>query len=280
MDKDLKKDIIEYLIKKDNTNILFYVLFNYHSYRERNGSYFFYFRNEAITDFILDYIEKHTPKEKVSKALREEKSYLFFESKPLYQHEYDFDGVLVLDERDYKIVFLFIYLIAGKVNDFNNPLIEIKCNYHNYAQTIRMIQIYSGYLLKYIEKNNSFYVYSKNDEVIYKMFSKISRFKTIEDDRENFLEKHDFGLLKKISSIEVSNILKTSEIAYRILNRVNELKETNRYEKLDEETKMLFDMKIKNPDFSFSKLAEEMSKELNKDLTKDRIAYILKKHKV
>ncbi|NQX83605.1 MAG: hypothetical protein HRS57_00245, partial [Mycoplasmataceae bacterium] len=108
-------------------------------------------------------------------------------------------------------------------------------------------------------------------------FKNFNELNSIDDEFNKKMENNVVNYYKRNNIMEISNIKKTSDFTFRVLKKVEELKENGSYSDLDDDVKKLLELKIDNPELSINELAEKLSLISKKDIKKQRIAYLFKK---
>lgn len=274
---DLKKEIVQSLSKETKVNSLLFSLFTFASYKKLGNNYLFRFKDDFVIDFVIDFLKENSPKTFASKVKKGDYQYLLFESKPSYHTEYDDDGVPTFSKEDSKYIFLSTFLFVGKIKPFTKTLFELRCREDNIDILIQVIKNIDSFNFNVVEKNSNIYMYSKNATHIFNFFKNFSDLDSIDSEFNQKMENNVVNYYKRNNIMEVSNIKKTSDFTFRVLKKVEELKENGTYSSLDSDVKKLLELKIDNPELSISELAEKLSIISEKDIKKQRIAYLFKK---
>lgn len=131
----------------------------------------------------------------------------------------------------------------------------------------------NGIILKTIQKNNAYHIYTKDGEEISKFLAFIGANKAVLEFENIRVEREMRNKINRIVNCESANLNKTMNASIEQIEAINKLKETGKIKKLDDELKEIAEIRLKNPNASLI----EIGKMLKKPVGKSGVNYRLKK---
>ena len=124
-----------------------------------------------------------------------------------------------------------------------------------------------------METQNKFYIYIKEGEEISKFLALIGANKAVMKFEDIRIKREMRGKVNRIANCKTANITKTINASIEQIAAIKKLKETGKYNKLDEKLKEIANLRIENPDMSLI----ELGKKLKNPVGKSGVNYRLKK---
>ena len=172
------------------------------------------------------------------------------------------------------------FLGSGSINNPQNKYhIEILLNKLEIADKI--IEILKKYRIsfKILHKNNKinkYSIYSKDGEEISKFLAFIGANSAVLKFEEIRVFRDMRNNVNRIVNCETANLAKTVDAAVKQINAIKKLKETGKFNKLQDNLKELANLRIQNPESSLIELGKMLKEPLGKSGVNYRMNKILK----
>ena len=167
-----------------------------------------------------------------------------------------------------------IYLGSGSIN---NP--EKKYHLEVGIREKKCAEEVKEYLKKYdiksnmIEKNNQYAIYLKDSEEISKFLALIGANKSVLKFEEIRVQREMNNKINRIVNCETANLNKTINASIEQIEAIKKLKNSKKFEQLDEPLKEIAELRLKNPNANLV----ELGKMLKTPVGKSGVNYRLKK---
>lgn len=116
-------------------------------------------------------------------------------------------------------------------------------------------------------------IYMKEGEEISKFLAFIGAAKSVMKFEEIRVERHMNNKVNRLVNCETANLNKVLNASVEQINAIKKLKETGKFEKLDDSLKEIANLRLENPDMPLV----ELGKKLNIPIGKSGVNYRLKK---
>ena len=167
-----------------------------------------------------------------------------------------------------------VFLGAGAINNPEKTYhldigLSTEKNAINLTKKLEMHEIN----MKTIQKNNSYYIYTKDGEEISKFLAFIGANKAVLEFENIRVEREMRNKINRMVNCESANLNKTMNASIEQIEAINKLKKSGKLKNLDENLKELAEIRLKNPNASLI----EIGKMLKTPIGKSGVNYRLKK---
>ena len=167
-----------------------------------------------------------------------------------------------------------IFLGAGAINNPEKTYhldigIEAEKNAIKIAEELEA----NGIILKIIQKNSSYHIYTKDGEEISKFLAFIGANKAVLEFENIRVEREMRNKINRMVNCESANLNKTMNASIEQIEAINKLQNSGKLKKLDDELKEIAEIRLKNPNASLV----EIGKMLKNPVGKSGVNYRLKK---
>ena len=154
-----------------------------------------------------------------------------------------------------------IYLGSGSINDPNNKYhLEIKLNDENIVSKIKNeLEKYSIFVKKL--KNS---IYIKDGEEISKFLAFIGASKSVLNFEDIRVQKEMNNKVNRLVNCKTANLNKILNASVEQINAIKKLKESGKYNKLDDSLKELAELRLEYPDETLTNLGAKLNKPIGK----------------
>lgn len=173
-----------------------------------------------------------------------------------------------------------VFLGSGSINNPNNKYhMELIVKKLDIAEKI--LDILENYnikfkLLKNKNKNNKFWVYSKDGEEISKFLAFVGANSSVIKFEEIRVYRDMRNNVNRIVNCETANLSKTIDAALKQINAINKLKENGIFNKLPENLQEIANLRIENPEASLVELGNMLNEPIGKSGVNYRLKTIIK----
>ena len=126
-------------------------------------------------------------------------------------------------------------------------------------------------------KNNDKTIYTKEGEEISKFLAFIGANKSMLKFEEIRVQRHMNNKVNRLVNCESANLNKVLNASVEQINAIKKLKESGKFEKLDNSLKEIAELRLEYPDISLVELGKKMSIPLGKSGVNYRLKRIIKK---
>ena len=179
-----------------------------------------------------------------------------------------------LTSEQMKYVIRGAYLGAGSINNPENTYhLELSLQKPEYAKKIveglKQFDIKSNI----IKKKKEYAIYLKDGEEISKFLALLGANKSVLKFEEIRVQREMNNKVNRLVNCETANMNKTMNASIEQIEAIRKLKESGKFEKMDETLKEVAELRLKNPNASLS----ELGKMLKEPVGKSGVNYRLKK---
>ena len=114
-------------------------------------------------------------------------------------------------------------------------------------------------LVKMIEHNGSFVVYTNSKETISDFLSVIGCYGCLNELNELVERRENSNRENRASNCEAANKCKTKSAAFKQRSAIEKIKESGQFEQLSDELKQIAQMRLSHEDYSLQRMADELS---------------------
>ncbi len=114
-------------------------------------------------------------------------------------------------------------------------------------------------LVKMIEHNGSFVVYTNSKETISDFLSVIGCYGCLNELNELVEKRENSNRENRASNCEAANKCKTKSAAFKQRSAIEKIKESGQFEQLSDELKQIAQMRLSHEDYSLQRMADELS---------------------
>ena len=166
------------------------------------------------------------------------------------------------------------YLGSGSINNPENTYhLEISVRKKDYADII--VEGLSSFDIKsnVIEKNKEYTIYLKDGEEISKTLALLGANKSVLKFEEIRVKREMNNKVNRLVNCETANLNKTINASIEQIAAIKKLKETGKFNKLNDNLKEIANLRLENPDMPLV----ELGKRLKEPVGKSGVNYRLKK---
>ncbi len=179
-----------------------------------------------------------------------------------------------LTSEQMKYVIRGAYLGAGSINNPENTYhLELSLQKPEYAKKIveglKQFDIKSNI----IKKKKEYAIYLKDGEEISKFLALLGANKSVLKFEEIRVQREMNNKVNRLVNCETANMNKTMNASIEQIEAIRKLKESGKFEKMDETLKEVAELRLKNPNASLA----ELGKMLKEPVGKSGVNYRLKK---
>lgn len=179
-----------------------------------------------------------------------------------------------LTSEQMKYVIRGAYLGAGSINNPENTYhLELSLQKQEYAKKIveglKQFDIKSNV----IKKKKEYAIYLKDGEEISKFLALLGANKSVLKFEEIRVQREMNNKVNRLVNCETANMNKTMNASIEQIEAIRKLKESGKFEKMDETLKEIAELRLKNPNASLA----ELGKMLKEPVGKSGVNYRLKK---
>lgn len=179
-----------------------------------------------------------------------------------------------LTSEQMKYVIRGAYLGAGSINNPENTYhLELSLQKPEYAKKIveglKQFDIKSNI----IKKKKEYAIYLKDGEEISKFLALLGANKSVLKFEEIRVQREMNNKVNRLVNCETANMNKTMNASIEQIEAIRKLKESGKFEKMDETLKEIAELRLKNPNASLA----ELGKMLKEPVGKSGVNYRLKK---
>jgi len=166
------------------------------------------------------------------------------------------------------------YLGAGSINNPENKY-HLETGFSQKEDAEKVIEYLKLFDIKsnMIEKNNQYAIYIKDGEEISKFLALLGANKAVIKYEEIRVQREMNNKINRIVNCETANLNKTINASIEQIEAIKKLKDSGKFEKLDEPLKEIAELRVQNPNASLI----ELGKMLQKPVGKSGVNYRLKK---
>ena len=167
-----------------------------------------------------------------------------------------------------------VFLGAGAINNPEKTYhLDIGLNTENNAISLTKKLEMHEINMKTIQKNNAYYIYTKDGEEISKFLAFIGANKAVLEFENIRVEREMRNKINRMVNCDSANLTKTLNASIEQIEAINKLKKSGKLKNLDENLKELAEIRLKNPNASLI----EIGKMLKTPIGKSGVNYRLKK---
>ena len=167
-----------------------------------------------------------------------------------------------------------MFLGSGSINNPENKYhLEIIFSNHQTLETAIYILEKLDIKVKKMNVKNKYYIYLKEGEEISKMLALIGANKAVMKFEEIRIQREMRGKVNRLVNCEAANLNKTINASVEQIAAIHKLKESGKFNKLNDNLKEIAELRLENPDVSLI----ELGKMLKKPVGKSGVNYRLKK---
>lgn len=167
-----------------------------------------------------------------------------------------------------------IFLGSGAINNPEKTYhLDMGINTEENAKKIAKYLEENEIILKTIEKNSAYHIYTKEGEEISKLLAFIGANKAVLEFENIRVEREMRNKINRMVNCEAANLNKTMNASIEQIEAINKLKKSGKLTNLDKSLKEIAEIRLKNPNASLI----EIGKMLKNPIGKSGVNYRLKK---
>lgn len=169
------------------------------------------------------------------------------------------------DKSPFKAILRGLFLGAGNMNNpekTNQLSIGIKTNQNAELILDNLSEI--SIQLKIINKNEDYYIYTKDGEEISKILAFVGANKAVLEFENIRVEREMRNTINRIVNCEEANLNRTINASIEQIEAINKLKKHKKFNNLDDNLKELAEIRLKNPNANLSEIAQMLTEKIGK----------------
>lgn len=184
--------------------------------------------------------------------------------------EFDFDTNQINDVRAF---IRGLFMGAGSINNPEKKY-HLECGIREEENTKKIIDLLEKSDINF--KNNSKTIYTKEGEEISKFLAFIGANKSMLKFEEIRVQRHMNNKVNRLVNCESANLNKVLNASVEQINAIKKLKESGKYEKMDNSLKEIAELRLEYPDISLVELGKKLAIPLGKSGVNYRLKRIIK----
>lgn len=184
--------------------------------------------------------------------------------------EFDFETNQINDVRAF---IRGLFMGAGSINNPEKKY-HLECGIREEENTKKIIDLLERSDINF--KNNSKTIYTKEGEEISKFLAFIGANKSMLKFEEIRVQRHMNNKVNRLVNCESANLNKVLNASVEQINAIKKLKESGKYEKMDNSLKEIAELRLEYPDISLVELGKKLAIPLGKSGVNYRLKRIIK----
>ncbi len=178
------------------------------------------------------------------------------------------------NQEDLKAVIRGAFLGSGSINNPDNKY-HLEVNFSNKESLEDIMNILQnlGIMVKKINTKNKYSIYIKEGEEISKLLALIGANSAVLKFEDIRIQREMRGKVNRLVNCETANLNKTINASVEQISAINKLKDSGKFNDLNDNLKEIAELRICNPDISLI----ELGKRLKNPVGKSGVNYRLKK---
>ena len=185
--------------------------------------------------------------------------------------KFDFDTNQINDVRAF---IRGLFMGAGSINNPEKKY-HLECGIREEENTKKIIDLLERSDINF--KNNSKTIYTKEGEEISKFLAFIGANKSMLKFEEIRVQRHMNNKVNRLVNCESANLNKVLNASVEQINAIKKLKESGKFEKMDNSLKEIAELRLEYPDISLVELGKKLAIPLGKSGVNYRLKRIIKK---
>lgn len=167
-----------------------------------------------------------------------------------------------------------LFMGAGSINNPEKKY-HLECGIREEENTKKIIDLLERSDINF--KNNSKTIYTKEGEEISKFLAFIGANKSMLKFEEIRVQRHMNNKVNRLVNCESANLNKVLNASVEQINAIKKLKESGKFEKMDNSLKEIAELRLEYPDISLVELGKKLAIPLGKSGVNYRLKRIIKK---
>ena len=184
--------------------------------------------------------------------------------------EFDFETNQINDVRAF---IRGLFMGAGSINNPEKKY-HLECGIREEENTKKIIDLLERSDINF--KNNSKTIYTKEGEEISKFLAFIGANKSMLKFEEIRVQRHMNNKVNRLVNCESANLNKVLNASVEQINAIKKLKESGKFEKMDNSLKEIAELRLEYPDISLVELGKKLAIPLGKSGVNYRLKRIIK----
>ena len=184
--------------------------------------------------------------------------------------EFDFETNQINDVRAF---IRGLFMGAGSINNPEKKY-HLECGIREEENTKKIIDLLERSDINF--KNNSKTIYTKEGEEISKFLAFIGANKSMLKFEEIRVQRHMNNKVNRLVNCESANLNKVLNASVEQINEIKKLKESGKFEKMDNSLKEIAELRLEYPDISLVELGKKLAIPLGKSGVNYRLKRIIK----
>ena len=184
--------------------------------------------------------------------------------------EFDFETNQINDVRAF---IRGLFMGAGSINNPEKKY-HLECGIREEENTKKIIDLLERSDINF--KNNSKTIYTKEGEEISKFLAFIGANKSMLKFEEIRVQRYMNNKVNRLVNCESANLNKVLNASVEQINAIKKLKESGKYEKMDNSLKEIAELRLEYPDISLVELGKKLAIPLGKSGVNYRLKRIIK----
>ncbi len=188
---------------------------------------------------------------------------------------WDNNSNLKEDEQLAKLLIREAFIEKGFINNPNKEYhLEILFKSKKKEEQLKKIITSFGISIKSIKKGSDYMLYLKDGEEISSLLALMGASKAVLKFEEIRVIKDTRNNVNRIVNCETANLNKTINAAVKQIEDIKKIKDNKKFEMLPENLKELAKLRLENPDATYEKLGQMLSKPIGKSGVSHRLEKI------
>lgn len=166
-----------------------------------------------------------------------------------------------------------IFMGAGSINNPEKKY-HLECNVRSNEDAINIVELMSKYDINLKQHENS--IYLKDGEEISKFLAFIGANKSVLKFEEIRVQRQMNNKVNRLVNCETANLNKVLNASVEQINSIKKLKQTGKFESLDDNLKEIAALRLEYPDMPLQELGQKLSQPIGKSGVNYRLKKIIK----
>ena len=162
---------------------------------------------------------------------------------------------------------------AGSINNPEKKY-HLECSVRSNEETINIVELMSKYDINLKQHENS--IYLKDGEEISKFLAFIGANKSFLKFEEIRVQRQMNNKVNRLVNCETANLNKVLNASVEQINSIKKLKQTGKFESLDDNLKEIAALRLEYPDMPLQELGQKLSQPIGKSGVNYRLKKIIK----
>ena len=166
-----------------------------------------------------------------------------------------------------------LFMGAGSINNPESKY-HLECGIRKIENIINIVQLMKENGINMKQRENTIYI--KEGEEISKFLAFIGAVKSVLKFEEIRVERHMNNKVNRLVNCKTANLNKVLNASVEQVEAIRKLKQSGKFEKLDETLKEIAEVRLQNPDMPLVELGQKLSNPIGKSGVNYRLKKIIK----